>query len=148
MLPIPAITADDTVLIAARPPKAETAATEIIEHSLTTSEKAAICSVPLRVYAEVDADQVTGRCALMPGVMEGAAEYAFYLLVEGQKTQVRWYETSPTHTFTLTSEEAGKPVQIRGFVRAAEAPKQKLSAASLSLNTDPLPEPMPAMPET
>lgn len=57
-------------------------------------------------------------------------------------------QPSPSHAFTLTPEEAGKPVQIRGFVRAAEAPKQKLSAASLSLNTDPLPEPMPAMPET
>lgn len=148
VLLIPAITADDTVLITARPLKAKTAATEIIEYSLTASDKAAICSVPLRVYAEVDTVQVTGRCALMPDVMERAVEYAFYLLVEGQKTQVRWYEGSPTHTFTLTPEEAGKPVQIRGFVRAAEAPNQKLSAVSLFLNTNPLPEPTLAMPET
>ncbi len=46
----------------------------------------------------------------MPGVMDGVVEYAFYLLVEGQKTQVRWYEASATHTFTLTPDEAGKPV--------------------------------------
>lgn len=147
MLPIPAVTMDDTVLITARSLKDGAAATEVIEHSLTASEKAAICSVPLRVYVEVDADQIIGHCTLMPDVMEGAMEYAFYLLADGRKTQVRWYEASPTHTFTLTSEEAGRPVQIRGFVRAAEAPKQKLSAASLSLNTNPLPEPTPAMPE-
>ncbi|NCC83764.1 MAG: hypothetical protein EOM03_06515 [Clostridia bacterium] len=141
VLPIPAIKTDDTVLITARLLDPEAASAAVIEHPLTTSEKAAICSVPLRVYAEVNADQVTGRCALMPGVMNGTAEYAFYLLVEDQKTQVRWYEATATHTFTLTPEEAGKPVQVRGFVRAAASPKQKLSAFSLSLNTDPLPEP-------
>ncbi|MCK0753256.1 heparinase II/III domain-containing protein [Chromohalobacter japonicus] len=148
VLPVPAITPDDTVLIAARLSKAETAASEIIEYFLTASDKAAICSVPLRVYTEVDTDQVTGRCALMPGVMEGKAEYAFYLLVEGQRSQVRWYEATATHTFTLTPEEMGKPVQVRVFVRAAASPKQKLSAVSLSLNTDPVLEPISAMPES
>lgn len=148
VLPIPVIKTDDTVLIKASPLKAKTAATDVIEHYLTASEKAAICNVPLRVYAEVDADQVTGRCALIPGVMEETVEYAFYLLVEGQRSQVRWYEATATHTFTLTPEEMGKPVQVRGFVRAAASPKQKLSAVSLSLNTDPVLEPISAMPES
>ncbi|UYV18041.1 heparinase II/III family protein [Halomonas qaidamensis] len=148
LLPIPAITTDDIVLISARPSNADTAATEIIEHFMTASEKAAICSAPLRVYTEVEGDRVTGRCTLMPGVMEGPVEYAFYLLLEGQKTQVRWYEASPTHTFNPTPEEAGKSIQIRGFVRSVEAPNHKLSATSLSMKTAPLLKPTPAMPET
>jgi hypothetical protein len=129
-LPIPAITAEDTVTLKARSLGQKKSDSSVIEHSLTAREKQQICSIPLRVFAVVQASQVTGRCEILPGIIEGELEYAFYLLVDGRKSQVRWYEPSPTHCFTLTSEEAGKPVRLRGFVRNAAAPEQKLSAMS------------------
>ncbi len=81
--------------------------------------------------------EVTGRCELLPGIMEGALEYAFYLLVEGRKSQMRWYEASPSHCFILSPKEAGKTVQLRGFVRAVADPEHKLSALSMPLETKP-----------
>ncbi|WP_019626601.1 heparinase II/III family protein [Thioalkalivibrio sp. ALJT] len=134
-LPVPAIKVEDTVVVTARPLDAGSAALEVIEHPLTASERAAICSVPLRVYAEMDVDRVTGRCVLMEGVIEGEVEYAFYLLIDGQRTQVRWYERSAVHTFTLAPQDSGKAIQIRGFVRAVAAPERKLSAASVKLSS-------------
>lgn len=44
--------------------------------------------------------------------------------------QVRWYESSPFHSFILTPEEARQQVQLRGFVRTKKEPEQKLSATS------------------
>lgn len=90
----------------------------------------AIRDVPLRINATFKAGQVTGHCLLTPGVLQGEVAYAFYLLVEGHKTQVRWYEASPTHTFTLEPTDLGKTVQVLGFVRETAAPHNKLSATS------------------
>jgi hypothetical protein len=102
----------------------------IIHYRLTEAELRPILAVPLRVYAEAEQDQISARCDLLPGVLDGELEWAFYLLVEGKKTQVRWYEPSPSHRFTLPPEQAGKAMQLRGFVRAVAAPDQKRAALS------------------
>jgi hypothetical protein len=91
------------------------------------------CNAPLRVYADCNTGQVTGRCVLLPGALKGDVEYAFYLLVAGQKAQVRWYEAADTHAFTLLPTDIGKAIQVRGFVREVAAPEQKLSAVSRAL---------------
>lgn len=83
------------------------------------------------MYSEKKGDQIKGRCELMPGVFEGSVEYAFYLLVNGKKTQVRWYESFPVHVFTLTPNEREQSVQVRGFVRSKADPDQKLSAVGV-----------------
>lgn len=60
----------------------------------------------------------------MPGVIEGGVGYAFYLLIQGPKMQVRWYERFSTHTFTLTAKEASKLVQIRGLSELLHYPSK------------------------
>lgn len=146
MLPIPAITIEDTVVLTAKSLTAQPASHTLVERPLKPSEQQAICSIPLRAYAKVEAGQVTGHCKLMPGVLEGSVEYAFYLLVDGQKTQIRWYEASPSHTFTLSPEELGKCIQIRGFVREVSSPEQKISAVSLVVEAAQIAEPLPSIP--
>ncbi|MBK1648208.1 hypothetical protein CKO36_06235 [Rhabdochromatium marinum] len=130
-LPIPAIRQGDEVLLSAsRGADDETANHEWLEHRLTEAELRQILAVPLRVYAEAELDQTNAHCDLLPSVLDGELEWAFYLLVEGKKTQMRWYEPSPAHRFTLPPEQAGKAAQVRGFVRAVAAPDHKLSALS------------------
>ncbi|NYS60321.1 heparinase II/III domain-containing protein [Vreelandella salicampi] len=148
MLPIPAIRVDDIVTLSASRAGGYTTDADVIERILTPSEKQAICSIPLRVYAEVAANRVTGRCELLPGAIEGNVEYAFYLLVEGQKTQVRWYEAAATHTFTLMSDEAGKSVQVRGFAQSSKSTDKKFSAVSLPFDTYPITVETSTMPES
>lgn len=135
-IPIPTIGAKDIVVITAKSLNAGADTLETLSYILTAEEKTAICSVPLRVYAEANANQVTGRCAFMPAAIEGDVEYAFYLLVDGVKSQVQWYQRSEMHTFTLTQEELAKNVQIRGFVRSVISPTQKMSATSLALRAN------------
>lgn len=147
-LPIPDITLEDMVTLRAKRATKRDATIEEVVYTLSSNELAAIYSVPLRVYAKAQDNQVVGKCKLMSDIIEGEAEYAFYLLVDGQKSQVRWYETSSEHTFTLKPEEYRKQVQIRGFVRAVEPPNKKLSAVSLPIHTHLISEPISAMSET
>lgn len=100
---------------------------------LTVQERQTVCGIPLLVSAQLSGNQITGSCELLPGVIDGAVEYAFYLLVNGQKSQIRWYEPSPIHTFTLSPNEADKSIQVRGFVRSVRTPEEKISATSSHL---------------
>ncbi len=129
-LPVPAVGADDAVVITARRLNEHGDEAHVLSHALPPESLQTIRNVPLRVYASFTTGQVTGCCLLTPGALKGEVAYAFYLLVDGQKAQVRWYEASHTHTFTLAPTELGKTVQIRGFVAEVAAPDNKLSATS------------------
>lgn len=130
LLPIPAIANEDSVTISARPEPSCALGGEVIEHCLTASEKADIRSTPLRVYVEVSGCQVLARCLLQPGVLRGEVEYAFYLLIDGHKSQTRWYAPSERHSFVLSEHDLSKDVRVRGFVRACSVPDEKISALS------------------
>ncbi len=130
-LPTPAIRPGDDLWLSATPVAEDAAADRpALKYRLTEADIRQIRAIPLRVFAQADPTQISARCELQPGVLEGALEYAFYLIVDGQKTQVRWYQPAPTHCFTLTPAQAAKPLQIRGFVRAVAEPERKHAALS------------------
>ncbi|WPL19008.1 hypothetical protein Thiowin_04112 [Thiorhodovibrio winogradskyi] len=146
-LPIPAISSGDAVMLTATAVAEPMCASGApMPYVLTEADIRQILAIPLRVFAQAENGQVSGRCERLPGVLEGTLEYAFYLLVDGQKVQVRWYEPSPVHAFTLAPDMAGKAVQVRGFVRAVTEPDRKLSA--LSARCWPKPETMAPLPAT
>lgn len=107
----------------------------LVDRKLTEPERRDICAVPLRVYIgdSIDRISVTGRCELLPEALSVKVEYAFYLLVDGHKSQVCWYQSESIHTFMLNSAEIGKPIQIRAFVRCVDDPEKKLSSISQSI---------------
>lgn len=108
--------------------------TKQINRYLTESEKKAILSIPLRVYVESVNNLITGRCSLMPGVIEGDLEYAFYLIVDGKKSQVKCYQANSFYSFELTLEDTKKDLRVRGFVRSTQFPENtKISALSAPL---------------
>lgn len=134
LLPIPLIDTDDTVVVMASlfdNKTKEKLNLEPLNYVVSPNEIKAMRNVPLRVFAEFNDNCVIGRCCLMPSTLMGELEYAFYLLVNGKKTEVRWYEESAMHTFLLQPTDIGKTIQIRGFVRSKTAPDHKISAASL-----------------
>lgn len=84
-LPVPAVSVGNPVTLKASLLGHECAATSL-ERTLNAGSSQQICSMPLRVYAQVQGTEVIGRCELLSGVVEGEVEYAFYLLVGGCKT--------------------------------------------------------------
>ena len=53
-------------------------------------------------------------------------EFAFYLLVNGEKRAVRWYEKDSEVRFDWPDDAAGASISIRGFVREQGNPENKL----------------------
>lgn len=124
----PDVNIQDSVILKASP--VDVVDGKPISLTLNSREKYA-CSVPFIVHAQMQGRIVDSRCDLLPGVIEGDVEYAFYLLVDGQKTQTRWYKSYAEHSFQLTDEEIGRSIKVRGFVRAIKESEVKLSAVSL-----------------
>lgn len=72
---------------------------------------------PLRVFAWKEGDSILGRCELSGDLLLKNVEFAFYLLVEGERQALRWYEKSPEVRFASPRNIPDKSISIRGFVR-------------------------------
>lgn len=81
---------------------------------------------PLTVSATCDGNVVVARCIAGSEHFQGDLEYAFYLMVDGVKTQVLWYTPNPEAQFTLPDGVAGKKLEVRGFVREVANPDKKV----------------------
>lgn len=71
----------------------------------------------LMVTASRQGSEVTGRCEVSEGYFQGELEYAFYLMVDGKKTLVKWYSPNPEVFFTVPDDAEDKVLEVRAFVR-------------------------------
>ena len=81
---------------------------------------------PLLVSATQQGGSVIGRCVASPAYFQGELEYAFYLMIDGEKALVAWYTPNPEVCFTLPDGAEGKALEVRGFVREKANPEKKL----------------------
>lgn len=66
--------------------------------------------------AVMEACQVRASCTILPNSeTDNKLLFAFYLLVDGNRSQVKWYDESPHATFDI-SDDSGK-LEVMAFVR-------------------------------
>jgi pimeloyl-ACP methyl ester carboxylesterase len=82
------------------------------------------------VKAWRDGDSVVGQIRV-DGWSSESLEYAFYLLIKGEKKVVHWYEESPIVRFEWPADVALQDVSLTGFVREVANPDRKLQASAL-----------------
>jgi hypothetical protein len=81
---------------------------------------------PLLVTAIQEGNLVKGQCVADIKHFDGELEYAFYLMVGGEKAIVQWYTTSPQVCFTVPDDAGHQPLAVCGFVRESANPDKKL----------------------
>jgi hypothetical protein len=72
---------------------------------------------PLVVELSYHDDAVQATAKLRDGFFPGSVQFAFYLLVAGEKAQVVPYSQKPAVRFKRPTGTSGKLVQVRAFVR-------------------------------
>jgi hypothetical protein len=77
---------------------------------------------PLQLLIQHEADLVTARVILNAQPFSGAPEYAFYLVVRGERIATRWYEQRANATFSLPAGTAPSTVEVVAFVRDNQNP--------------------------
>jgi hypothetical protein len=96
-------------------------ATRYYDTRLFTFEDAAS---PLSVRVSCDENVVVAKAAANKNIFQGEVEYAFYLLVNGQKTEVKWYTATGEACFSLPKDGA---IKITAFAREKANPENKRS---------------------
>lgn len=99
-------------------------------YELKPIEIAQIRHKPLVTIATLSDNQFSASCILMPGYIDEDVEYAFYLMVNGERLSVAWYSQDNTVSFDVSAIEAGFELAIRGFVRSKQNETQKFSSIS------------------
>lgn len=123
----PMITATDQVSVSAYSESLVADDHSVATYVLDKKEIAQILSIPLRVSAHVTNNDIVASCHLLPDAMSGGAEYAFYLLVDGERVETAWYTENSTHHFVCKDEWRGRNVTVRGFARSKDNNDQKIS---------------------
>lgn len=88
-------------------------------------------TAPLIVTVSREGNLVKGQCVASVEYFDGELEYAFYLLVRGEKAQVHWYTSDPTVSFVVSDDVGAQQLEVRGFVREKSNPEKKLSRLTL-----------------
>lgn len=81
---------------------------------------------PVRVSATRQSNTIIGRCEANLEYFQGELEYAFYLMIDGEKALVEWYTPKPEVCFTLPEGAGDRALEVRGFVREKANPDKKL----------------------
>lgn len=122
----------NSVVIKARPQDSDQADGQC---TLTHSQIEKICQKPLVTVASLKDNQLSAYCVLMPGHIEGEVEYAYYLMVNGERHSVVWYSPNETVTFDVSEIESDAQLTVKGFVRSKEEPDRKFSSTSNNCRT-------------
>lgn len=99
-----------------------------IDERIEVAELRALARTDLfAVTASREGNLVKGRCVVSPeGDFCGELEYAFYLMVGGQKALVQWYTASPAVSFTVPDDAGEQRLEVMGFVREKLNPEKKM----------------------
>ncbi|MGX1501362.1 FkbM family methyltransferase [Labrenzia sp. MBR-25] len=83
-------------------------------------------SSPIEVSAKIEGSQLKAKICTTGNLFEGKSDYAFYLYVDGVKTDTVWYSDKDTATWNTDTFPASAAIRIKGFARDKKNKNRKL----------------------
>jgi hypothetical protein len=83
--------------------------------------------VPIVVHTQRRDGVLEARCEIFGEYFTGEVEYAFYLIANGKRIDMKWYAAESYTSFELTDATRNANLKIKGFVRERQNPNHMVS---------------------